>query len=87
MTTLLLLHVVIRLVGIFAGFVVAYGFLTARRLNAWNAIFLATTIATSFFPRGVRLKLIEEQWYYNGVLVFSNGNLGVVARTQRGSSS
>jgi hypothetical protein len=55
MSTLTLIHVVISLVGIVAGFVVIHGFLRAKRLDGWNALFLITTIATSvtgfFFPR------------------------------------
>lgn len=47
MSTLLVLHVVISLVGIAAGFVVAYGLLTSQRLSVWTATFLTTTIATS----------------------------------------
>jgi len=49
-----LAHVVISLVGIFSGFVVMFGLLTAKRLDCWTAVFLATTVATSvtgfFFP-------------------------------------
>lgn len=40
-------HVVLSLVGIFSGFVVMFGLLTARRLDGWTALFLATTVATS----------------------------------------
>jgi len=47
-------HVIISLLGIGSGFVVIYGFLTAKRLDSWSAFFLATTILTSvtgfFFP-------------------------------------
>ena len=49
-----LFHVAISLVGILSGLVVMYGLLTAKRLDGWTAIFLATTVATSvtgfFFP-------------------------------------
>ena len=49
-----LFHVAISLVGIFAGFVVAVGLLTSKRLDGWTAIFLVFTVATSvtgfFFP-------------------------------------
>jgi magnesium-transporting ATPase (P-type) len=38
---------VLSLVGIGSGFVVAYGLLAAKRLDGWNALFLATTVATS----------------------------------------
>ncbi|MBA4029918.1 MAG: hypothetical protein C0478_03335 [Planctomyces sp.] len=47
MSPLLVLHVVISLVAIAAGFVIAYGFVCNRRLAGWNAVFLVTTIATS----------------------------------------
>jgi hypothetical protein len=54
LATFTLLHVVLSLLGIGAGFVVVYGFFTAKRLEAWTAVFLATTILTSvtgfFFP-------------------------------------
>jgi hypothetical protein len=40
-------HVILSLIGIVAGFVVAYGMLTARRLDGWTALFLWTTVATS----------------------------------------
>jgi len=49
-----LVHVVISLVGIFAGFVVIFGLLNSKRLEGWTRVFLATTVATSvtgfFFP-------------------------------------
>jgi hypothetical protein len=44
---LTLAHVLISLAGIVSGFVVIYGFLTARRLDRWTAVFLATTVLTS----------------------------------------
>lgn len=47
-------HVVISLIAILAGFIVLYGWLTARRLDGWTLIFLVFTLATSvtgfFFP-------------------------------------
>jgi hypothetical protein len=42
-----LLHVVLSLVGIFAGLVVAGGFVAGKRLDRSGAIFLATTVATN----------------------------------------
>ncbi len=49
-----LFHVVISLVGIFSGFVVVYGLLTAKRFDRWTSVFLWTTVLTSvtgyFFP-------------------------------------
>src|SRR5262245_24448535 len=48
-------HVVISLVAIITGAVVCYGFLAAKRLDLWTAVFLATTVLTSvtgfiYFP-------------------------------------
>ncbi len=54
LTTLTIVHVAISLAGIASGFVVLFGFLTARRLDAWTKFFLWTTVLTSvtgfFFP-------------------------------------
>ena len=54
MTPLTFVHVVISLLGIGSGFVVVYGLIASKRLDAWTAVFLATTVATSvtgfFFP-------------------------------------
>ena len=54
LTTFTKIHVVISLIGIFAGFVIAFGLLTRRRLDGWTAIFLVMTLLTSvtgfFFP-------------------------------------
>lgn len=41
------LHVLISLVGIGSGLVIMFGFLTAKRLDNWTALFLITTVATS----------------------------------------
>jgi hypothetical protein len=47
-------HVIISLVGIVSGFVAIAGLLARKRMNGWNALFLASTVATSvtgfFFP-------------------------------------
>ena len=42
-----LIHVLLSLIGIGAGFVVMFGMLTGRRLDGWTKVFLATTVATS----------------------------------------
>src|SRR5580704_16156388 len=42
-----LFHVALSLVGIFSGFVVVFGLLTAKQLKGWTALFLATTVLTS----------------------------------------
>jgi hypothetical protein len=48
------LHVVISLVGIFAGLIVVFGMFGSKRMPGWTALFLATTVLTSvtgyFFP-------------------------------------
>jgi hypothetical protein len=41
------MHVLLSLVGIVSGFVVVFGLRTARRLDGWTALFLASTLATS----------------------------------------
>lgn len=46
MSVLLDVHVIISLVGIAAGFVVAYGMWTNARMDGWTHVFLATTVAT-----------------------------------------
>jgi hypothetical protein len=40
-------HVVLSLVGIGSGLVVVLGLLTSKRLDAWTALFIRTTVATS----------------------------------------
>jgi hypothetical protein len=49
-----LLHVIISLIGIFSGFVVLFGLLSAKNLDGWTKWFLITTVLTSvtgfFFP-------------------------------------
>lgn len=46
-STFTLVHVLLSLAGIGSGFIVVYGLLTAKRLDGWTAIFLATTVLTS----------------------------------------
>jgi hypothetical protein len=58
MSALTFVHVVLSLIGIFAGFFVVLGLLTSKRLDGWTALFLTSTVATSvsgfFFPfRGI----------------------------------
>ncbi len=54
LTTFTVLHVLISLVGILAGFVAMLGLLTSRFTGGWTMTFLAMTILTSitgfFFP-------------------------------------
>lgn len=47
LTTFTLIHVVLSLVGMFAGLVVAGGFLAGRWLDRWTGVFLVTTILTN----------------------------------------
>jgi hypothetical protein len=47
LATFTFVHVVLSLVGIGSGFVVMLGLLTGKRLDAWTALFLASTVATS----------------------------------------
>jgi hypothetical protein len=42
-----LLHVVLSLIGIVAGFVVVAGIVASRHYATWTAVFLATTVLTS----------------------------------------
>jgi hypothetical protein len=46
-STFTLVHVLLSLAGIGSGFIVLYEILTGKRLDAWNAVFLATTVLTS----------------------------------------
>src|SRR5437870_6008101 len=47
LTTFTLIHVVLSLVGIFAGLVVAGGFIAGKQVNGWTGVFLVTTTLTS----------------------------------------
>src|SRR5258708_10090665 len=53
-STFMLFHVILSLVGIGAGLVVLIGMFVSRKLEAWTALFLGTTVLTSvtgyFFP-------------------------------------
>ena len=54
-STFTVVHVVLSLVGIGAGFVVLFGMFSSKKLDGWTALFLATTVLTSVtgfpFPR------------------------------------
>jgi hypothetical protein len=47
LSTFVLVHVIISLIGIVAGFIVMFGMLGSRRMPGWTAIFLLLTILTS----------------------------------------
>jgi hypothetical protein len=55
MSMLTLVHVILSLVGIFAGLIVLFGMFGSKKLEGWTALFLATTVLTSvtgfFFAR------------------------------------
>jgi hypothetical protein len=46
-TTFTLIHVVLSLIGIFAGLVVAGGLVAGKRLDGWTGAFLVTTVLTN----------------------------------------
>jgi hypothetical protein len=47
MTPFTIIHVLLSLVGIVTGLVVLAGLLSAKRLDSWTIVFLASTLATS----------------------------------------
>ena len=47
LSTYTIIHVIISLVAIAAGFIAVFGLLTGDRMASWTAIFLGTTILTS----------------------------------------
>jgi hypothetical protein len=47
LSTFVLVHVIISLIGIVAGFIVMFGMLGSNRVPGWTAIFLLFTILTS----------------------------------------
>jgi hypothetical protein len=54
-STFTLVHVILSLVGIFAGAIVLFGMFSSKKLDGWTSLFLATTVLTSVtgfpFPR------------------------------------
>ena len=49
--TFTVIHVLLSLVGIFAGLVVVGGLMAGRRLDGWTGIFLLTTVLTNVTPQ------------------------------------
>jgi hypothetical protein len=47
LSTFTIVHVIISLIAIVAGFIAVFGMLTGNRMAGWTAIFLGTTILTS----------------------------------------
>lgn len=62
--TFTLLHVVISLIGIAAGFYVVWGMLNGTSNDGWTAVFLATTVLTDvtgfMFPAPISLLLPSQ---------------------------
>jgi len=54
--TFTIIHVAISLAAIASGFVVLFGMIANRRLDAWTAFYLATTVATSVTGFGFPIK-------------------------------
>jgi hypothetical protein len=54
--TFTIIHVAISLAAIAAGFIVVFGMIANKRLDGWNAFFLATTVATSVTGFGFPIK-------------------------------
>lgn len=79
---LTIVHVLISLVGIIAGFFVMAAMASAAPIDAWTPLFLVTTIATSvtgfFFPFE---RFLPSHWF--GVI--SLGVLGVATYTLYGA--
>ena len=54
MTPLTFFHVLLSLIGIFAGIIAVFGMIGGKRLDGWTSLFLVTTALTSitgfFFP-------------------------------------
>ena len=59
--TFTLVHVVISLIGIFTGFIVVWGMLAGKRLNAITGIFLVTTVATSVTGFGFPIRATDSR--------------------------
>ena len=73
------LHVVISLAGIASGFVVLFGLTRGLRLDAWTAVFLATTAATSLTGFGFPFERVLPS-HVVGVLSLLVLALAAVAR-------
>ncbi|HET6326291.1 MAG TPA: hypothetical protein VFG04_16555 [Planctomycetaceae bacterium] len=54
--TFTIIHVAISLAAIASGFIVVFGMIANKRLDGWNAFFLATTVATSVTGFGFPIK-------------------------------
>lgn len=77
--TFTVIHVVLSLVGIGAGFVVMYGLLAARRMDGWTALFLSTTVLTSVTGFGFPFERFEAP-HWTGVISLAVLASAILAR-------
>ena len=69
-STYTMVHVAISLVGILSGFVVMFGLLAGKRLDAFTALFLATTVATSVTGFGFPITHFAAPHYVGFISLF-----------------
>ena len=62
-TTFTLIHVILSLVGIFAGLVVAGGLMAGNRLDGWTGLFLVTTVLTNVTSFGFAFSKLGASHY------------------------
>jgi hypothetical protein len=77
--TFTLVHVVLSLVSIFSGFVVMFGLLIRKRLDAWTGLFLATTVATCVTGFGFPFDLLLSS-HRVGMISLSVVTVAILAR-------
>jgi hypothetical protein len=77
-----LVHVLLSLVGIASGFVVVFGLLTARRLDGWTALFLASTVATSLTGFGFPFHRLMPS-HIIGIISLGVLGVAIIARYAR----
>ena len=82
MTPFTFLHTAISLIGIASGFVVMYGFLNAKRLDGWTAVFLVSTVLTSVTGFGFPFYVLLPS-HKIGILSLVLLALAIVARYVR----
>jgi hypothetical protein len=66
-TTFTLIHVVLSLLGIFAGLVVAGGLVAGKRLDGWTGLFLVTTVLTNVTGFGFPFRTLLPSHIVGGV--------------------
>jgi hypothetical protein len=69
-------------VGIVSGFVVVFGLLTARRLDGWTALFLASTVATSLTGFGFPFHRLMPS-HIIGIISLMALGVAIIARYAR----